>query len=185
MMRLFFALPLPAAVRGSLAALRPDLGRVRWVPEPQLHLTLRFLGEVDDAKVAPLLDAVRAQRAASPWPAITVSLRGLGIFGRLERPRVLWAAVEPVDGVAAIARSLDAAAVAVGLPGEERAFAAHVTLARFRRAEPAALAAFLRAQTDFATAPFDAREVVLMRSTMGSGGVTHDTLHRIPIAEDG
>ena len=152
------------------------------MPEPQLHLTLRFVGEVDEALVSPLLDAVSAQRAASPWPAISLAVRGLGIFGKLERPRVLWAALDPVDGVVAIARSLDAAAVEVGLPGEDRPFTAHITLARFQRAKPDALAAFLREHADFETKPFDVQEVLLMRSTMGHEGATHEVLHRIPIA---
>lgn len=178
-MRLFFALMLPTSVRRALAALRPDLGHVRWVPESQLHLTLRFLGEVDEATVEPLLEAVGARRDG--WPPLTLAVRGLGIFGPLERPRVLWAAVDPVGPVATLARSLDAAAVEVGLPAEDRPFAAHVTLARFRRADSDALAAFLRAKGGFETEPFEVSEVALVRSTTGREGVIHEALHRIPI----
>jgi 2'-5' RNA ligase len=182
-MRLFFALPLPESVRTALAALRTDLGKVRWVPADQLHLTLRFLGELDEPTATNLIEVVEAQRAARPWPVQTVSIKGVGIFGPLRRPRVLWAAVDPPTGARRIADELEHAVREAGLPPEERPFAAHVTLARFRsRVNTDALEAFLKRSSDFATASFEVEEVVLYRSTLSSSGAAHEPLHRFALA---
>jgi 2'-5' RNA ligase len=177
--RLFFALPLPAAIRAELTALRAGpLARpkqLRWVREEQLHLTFRFLGEVEPSTV----DALVAGVDPAGWPpAPTLRLRGLGRFGSPRRPRVLWVGVTPAEPLAAVAGSLESAAQAAGLPAEARPFAPHVTLGRVKAARAADIDAFLREHAGFETEPFVAEEVVLYRSTLGSRGAIHELLER-------
>lgn len=180
-MRLFFALPLPARIQRTLAALQTDLGEARWVPATQLHLTLRFLGEVDGAQTARIIAQVETDRAAAPWPKVRIALRGVGLFGAIPRPRVLWTTVEPPAPVNAIAAALERSVIAAGLPAETRPFAAHVTLARFRRTDRARLEAFLRQEATFSTDPFDVPEVILYASTLASSGAVHVPQHRFSL----
>lgn len=177
-MRLFFALPLPGAVRRELAALETDLGKARWVPEHQLHLTLRFVGEQEPAVADALVAAVEARRAADPWTPLELRVRGVGLFGSPRRPRVLWAAVEPLEALAALAAELEEVVQSVGLEPERRPFAAHVTLARLGRADPAALQRFLKAHAALETDPFRPKEVVLYESRRSSEGVVHQPVER-------
>lgn len=178
-MRLFFALPLPEEVRRALAALRRDVGKARWVPPAQMHLTMRFLGEVDEARAARVLELVEPASAA--WPSVRIALRGLGLFGSAERPRVLFAAIDPVEDVMRIARDLEARVRDAGLPPEERPFRAHVTLARIQRADRRALRRLLDEHQRFSSEPFDVPELVLYRSTLTHEGAIHEALHRIRI----
>ncbi len=176
-MRAFFALPLPEAPRRRLAALETDLGKARWVPIEQLHLTLRFLGEVDDEAIARVLEAVEAEQADAPLGPLRFALRGLGTFGG-RRPRVLFAAIDPVAPVAGLAARLERAVRVAGLPPEPRTFRAHVTLARFRAPRPDRIASWLRTQAAFATEPFDVAGPTLYRSHLTHRGAVHEIVRR-------
>jgi 2'-5' RNA ligase len=131
-MRLFFALPLPEAaldaVGEALRPLRTLSSDISWTRRGNMHLTLRFCGEVPADRVDPLADAV------APWvrrlPPPSVRLVGGGAFPDSHRPRVLWIGAEAaLDGlVGAIERAVQS----VGLPPEERAFTAHLTVGRVR-----------------------------------------------------
>lgn len=170
-MRLFFALPLPEGPRRALAALQSDVGKARWVPAEQLHVTMRFLGEVDEEAEARVVE--RVERARPSWPAVRVAVRGLGVFGSPERPRVLWAALDPAGEVRRIAAELESCVRDAGLPPEERSFTAHVTLARLTRPDRRALRALLERQARFETEAFDVPALVLYQSTLTNTGAVH------------
>jgi 2'-5' RNA ligase len=176
-LRVFFAIVLPPVIQRELAALETDLGDARWSNAEQLHLTLRFLGEVDEAGVRRLLDPPRidVERQA-------IRVRGVGVFGSPSRPRVLWTTIDPADGVRSIATELDRRARAIGIPKEARAFTPHITLARFKRGDGARVKRFLADHARFATAPFEVNEVVLFSSTLTARGAIHDPLARLPLA---
>lgn len=178
-MRLFFALPLPEGPRLALADLRTDIGKARWVPREQLHVTVRFLGEVGDEAASGIIE--RVERAGAHWPALRVAVRGLGVFGSRERPRVLWAAIDPADGVRLIAADVEACVRDAGLPPEERPFTAHVTLARLTRPDRRALKALLERNARFASEAFEVPELILYRSTLTGSGAIHEPLHRFAI----
>jgi len=179
-MRLFFALPLPDAIQRELASLRTDLGKARWAPAAQLHVTLRFLGEVDDETADRVVAEVTADRQAAPWPTLRLAVRGLELFGGLRRPRVLFAGLVPKEPVGIVAASIERSVVRAGLAPEARPFVAHVTLARFARADTGRLSAFLRDRASFATEAFDVPEAILYRSTLTPSGAVHTPLHRFP-----
>ena len=180
-MRLFFALHLPDAIRGQLAALRTDVGRASWVKPEQLHLTLRFVGEVDEPTAARLAEAARAELEGAGWPAPTLRLRGVGTFGRPRRPRVLWAGLEPLEPLARLAESLETATRRVELPAEERPFAAHVTLARLKHPRLDAIEAFLNEHAALESEPFTVGEVTLFCSALTSRGSIHEPVERFPL----
>ncbi|MGH7356587.1 MAG: RNA 2',3'-cyclic phosphodiesterase [Candidatus Rokuibacteriota bacterium] len=177
--RAFVAILLPDEIRARLGAEARALGRVAadvaWVAEPNLHLTLRFLGQVDEARVPAIADALRS---AAEVPAFDLALRGLGAFPTPARPRVLWVGAGPgAKAAAALAARVSAALDALGFPREERPFASHVTLGRVRtpRRNPALADALAQAgERDFGGLRVGA--VSLMRSHLSPAGARYTEL---------
>lgn len=128
MPRLFVALPLPPSVKRSLEPLSRGLGDVRWLMPDQQHLTLRFVGELDNGRMNELIEALSLVHG---WP-FDLRLGGLGHFPPRGEPRVLWVGVEKSPDLASLKRRIDRALSEIGLPPETRKFAPHVTLARIR-----------------------------------------------------
>jgi 2'-5' RNA ligase len=136
-MRLFVALEIPSAVREKLAALIEALRAVspqtRWVRTENLHVTLKFIGEVPEAKLADIRVALAGIRSDLPC---TLDFRGLGFFPNEKYPRVLWAGVEAPPNFRTLAADIDLAMEPLGIPREHRPFSPHLTLSRFERTWP-------------------------------------------------
>lgn len=175
---------LPDDVRQRLATaierLRPHVAGVAWVAASNLHVTLKFLGRVDDRRVGALADALRA--AVEDQPSFDVGVRGLGAFPSPTRPRVLWAGLDDdVGGLDALAERVDVCCAGLGFPREARPFAAHVTLGRVR--EPRrqrALAETLACPPDFGRVRVE--RVSLMRSELSPRGARYSELAAAPLA---
>ena len=164
-MRLFVALALPDAVADDLLALRGGVPGARWSAREQLHLTLRFIGEVDGRDAAAIDDALASIRA----PRFTLELKGVGEFGG-KNPRALWAGVRDEAPVAHLQRKVESAIQRVGLPPEERKFSPHVTLARLRGSPRDRVIAFLASHALYASGPFDLNAFVLYSSALSPKG---------------
>lgn len=165
MPRLFAALSLPAALRTSLSFLQTGMPGARWVEPEELHLTLRFVGEVDGA----LEEDVRFALESVEAPAFSLSLTGVGQFGDA-KPHALWAGVEAVPPLMRLTAKIEQALQRIGLPPEGRRYTPHVTLARLKRTSPARVAGFLSEHGLFRAAPFEVREFVLYSSHLGRSG---------------
>lgn len=129
MHRLFVALELPVAMRDVLLGAMGGVAGGRWQRDDQLHLTLRFIGEVDRhraADIAAALDGVRVE-------PLELALAGPGNFDRRGRIDNLWVGVSPVESVVALAQRINQALLRVGIPAETRAFVPHITVARLPR----------------------------------------------------
>ncbi|GAA2426252.1 RNA 2',3'-cyclic phosphodiesterase [Streptomyces macrosporus] len=172
-MRLFTAVLPPPPVLTELAeavdGLRglPDADRLRWVGPEGRHLTLAFLGEVDEALLPDLRE--RLARAARHHPAFGLRLAGGGRFG----DRVLWIGVEgDRTALRRLADSVTAAVRRAGVPTEDRPYKPHLTVARAgRTARRVDLRPYAAALGDFSGSDWQAREVVLVRSFLPSSGV--------------
>ena len=177
------AVLLPEGLRtrldGEIGRLRGVAGDVAWVPAANLHVTLKFLGQLDEARVAAIADALGS--AASRADPFDVDFRGLGAFPTTSRPRVVWAGLEGGRALGALAGAVDAALAALGLPREPRPFAAHVTLGRVRapRRNPA-LAEALARPADFGR--LAVTRVSLMRSDLRPGGARYTELAGVLLA---
>src|SRR5262249_17399400 len=140
--RLFVALEIPPDVRERLSSLVQDLRalapKLKWVRVENLHLTLKFIGEADAAKLAGIRSVLAQVHSAA---AIEVQFRGLGFFPNEKRPRVFWVGVEAPPELIRLAFDTDTALATLSYPREDRAFAPHLTLARL---EGARLAETLR-----------------------------------------
>jgi RNA 2',3'-cyclic 3'-phosphodiesterase len=147
-LRLFVALEIPGAVRDNLAALINVLraadatsskNKARWVRPDNLHVTLKFIGNVDAGMIDPIRDALAEVCSGS---AVELRFRGLGFFPNEKRPRVLWAGIEASPNLAPLAASIDARLEKLRIPRETREFSPHLTLARF---DPPGISETLRA----------------------------------------
>jgi len=131
-MRAFIAIELDDRVRAALACVQdqaPASGRgVRWVNPDSLHLTLKFLGAVEDARVERVVSAMRA--AVTGATTFELTARGLGCFPNLRSPRVLWAGLVDQPPLLALAERIERESRAIGFPAEDRPFRSHITLAR-------------------------------------------------------
>jgi RNA 2',3'-cyclic 3'-phosphodiesterase len=175
--------PLPEDIRQRLATaierLRPHAADVAWVAPANLHVTVKFLGQIDDSRVSAIAAAVGA--AVAGHRAFTLHVAGLGAFPTPRRPRVLWAGLQDAGGwLARLAGSVDAAVAAVGVPAETRPFAAHVTLGRVRESRSLPdLGEALARGTAFGELSVD--RVVLMRSELSPRGARYTELAALPL----
>ena len=138
MIRLFVALDLPETVRERLVSLGGGVPGARWMTDGQLHLTLRFIGEVDDNEAHDIDDTLAAIRA----PGFALELAGVGEFGG-KNPRALWAGVRANEALIRLQKKIETALQRIGVAPEERKFTPHVTLARLKGAPREKVIAFL------------------------------------------
>ncbi|MBI5295240.1 MAG: RNA 2',3'-cyclic phosphodiesterase [Chloroflexi bacterium] len=137
LLRAFIALEIPASIQQAIqqqtAGLRKsaDSSLVRWVTAGNLHLTLKFLGDVSSTNVQFLTQML--SREAGQHPGFSMQLGGLGAFPNPTRPRVIWIGIRAPETLPAVYRSLEAATARLGYPPEERPFSPHLTLGRVKQ----------------------------------------------------
>lgn len=132
MPRLFVALDLPPELKAAARSLQSGLRNARWLDDAGLHLTLAFIGEVDDSGVERVEDALAEVEADS----VRIELHGLGCFPGRGAPRVLWTGAAPKAELAALAAAITRALRRAGVVPKRRRFNPHVSLVRFRRPPP-------------------------------------------------
>jgi 2'-5' RNA ligase len=164
-MRLFVALSLPKNVAQSLMLIQGGVPGARWQTQEQLHLTLRFIGEVDN-QTANLLDEVLADIHA---PAFEMQLHAVGQFGG-EHMHALWAAVRKNEMLDHLQRKVDSAIRKIGQPQDAHKFTPHVTLARLRHPEPGRALDWLTQHALYTSAEFTVGAFHLYSSKLTSDG---------------
>lgn len=184
-MRCFLAIELSEEARNAVAGLRDRLRRAganaSWPRPENLHLTLRFLGEMDEECQAAIAARLRESLATLQSPALLV--RGTGAFPNVRKPSVVWVGIEsPGNALAAVQDACEQAAQAIGLKAEKKAFRPHITLARLR--EPYRAGRLVRAlETDsgFFGGEFTASNVTLFSSTLTPQGAVYAPLEHFPL----
>lgn len=176
MPRLFVGLSIPGPIKAYLHFVQGGVSHARWQSDNQLHLTLRFIGEVDGAAAR---DVETALETVSFAP-FDVYGEGVGLFGKPGKARAVWAGVKPRPPLAALHKKIDhALSVGAGLPPERRQFEPHITLARFT-GRHGALDSFLQAAGGLRTQPWRVDRFTLFLSTLGAQGA-----HYTPIGTFG
>ncbi|HSC20008.1 MAG TPA: RNA 2',3'-cyclic phosphodiesterase [Rhizomicrobium sp.] len=165
MIRLFVALALPENVAQGLLALQSGVPGARWSTREQLHLTLRFIGEVDGRDA----NAIDETLTAISVSRFTVELKGVGAFGG-KNPRALWAGVAPNEALIHLQRKIERAIQRLGFPAEERKYTPHVTLARLRATPAGRVMDYLSDHALYASPAFEANEFVLFSSRLTPNG---------------
>ena len=175
MHRLFAAIRPPEPVRDLLVDAMDDSAELRWVADDNLHLTLRFIGEVE----RPLANDVAAALARVRFDPFELSLAGIGQFEQ-RGGGALWAAVEPHGPVAALAAKVERACQSAGLEPERRAFHPHITIARWNRRSAGAVRGFLERNRALRSDPFPVAGFALVESRLSRHGAHYEEVAAYP-----
>ncbi|HBG08189.1 MAG: 2'-5' RNA ligase [Geobacteraceae bacterium GWC2_58_44] len=169
MPRLFVAIDLPGHVKAALSGFAAELPVARWVGAEELHLTLRFIGEVDQESCS----AIKSALSAISFSAFPLTLCGVGHFPPGRHPRVLWVGMEPCEGLMQLQQDVELALMEVGIAVDERPFSPHITLARLKETVPVAVTAFENRHAEFACPSFEVGELILYSSILTRQGAIH------------
>jgi RNA 2',3'-cyclic 3'-phosphodiesterase len=171
MHRLFVAIRPPEAIRDLLVDAMDDSPELRWVPEEQLHLTLRFIGEVE----RPLADDIAHELERVHADRFHLRIAHVGRFDQ-RNGGALWAGVEPKAQVAELAAKIERACTRAGLEPERSAFHPHITLARWNRRSARTADAFLERNCALASGPFEVTSFILFESHLSRHGAHHEAV---------
>ncbi len=181
MPRLFLALTLPTAIRADLLATYDLTARhVAWTPAAQLHLTLRFLGELAETRV-PELTASLAQIRVVAFP---LAMAGVGTFPPRGQPQMLWAGVSHAHPhLFQLRQQIDDRLLTLGLPVDLRTFHPHATVARLHPGASTGLVAqWLRRHRAWEAPPFQVEHLGLYASELHPTGARHTLVQAFPLA---
>jgi 2'-5' RNA ligase len=176
MHRLFVAVRPPEPIRDLLIDAMDDSADFRWQEDEQLHLTLRFIGEVERPAANDVADALSRVRAEP------MQLRIAGV-GRFEQRNsgALWAGVEPRAPLTTLAAKVERACVSAGLEPERRAFHPHITLARWKGRRTREVADFIERNAGLVSEPFEVTEFLLFESRLSRHGAHYEDVARYPL----
>ena len=166
MLRLFAGLAVPWDLAVRMEPLMKGLPGARFVDEDNLHLTLRFIGEVthDDA------EEIAHEISRIDHPLITLACQGLGTFGESHLAHSLWVDLKPNDSLAALQKKVDGAVVRAGQPREGRKFKPHITIARTRGVHADRLHSYLERHAGFRAPPVTIDHITLFSSVLHKDG---------------
>jgi RNA 2',3'-cyclic 3'-phosphodiesterase len=178
MPRLFTALEIPRNAAMSLSLLRGGLPGARWIDVENYHITLRFIGDVDNRTADEVVDRLdRIDR-----PEFQIRLDGIGSFGS-KKPHSVWAGVTPTPDMFALQGEIERICQRIGLPPDPRKFMPHVTLARLKSSRVDDVVHYLSGRGNFQTSPFTVTRFVLLSSRESVGGGPYLTEEIFPLHE--
>jgi 2'-5' RNA ligase len=185
--RAFIAVTLEPNVIEKIAEastrLRPEIAGVRWVPPANFHLTLKFLGGIDEVMVGPI--QARLGEQLSLFPRFSINAKGLGVFPSPKRPRVLWVGLTS-DRLIALASRVESALQQLGFAPETREFTPHLTIGRWRQADLASKSLEQRLESwrayDFGGSRVES--VSLIQSVLKSEGASYNRLATVPLSAE-
>ena len=176
MTRLFVAVELPEDIKERLAACRGGIEGARWQNTEQMHLTLRFIGEVNPLRQADIHAALASLR----FTPFQVTLAGIGLFGKARKPRALWVGVEDAKPLRHLHEKIIHSLLGAGVAPEERKFMPHVTLARFSGGRARRLEDYLDHYAGLALPAFDVRSFALISSHLSQAGARYRVEETFP-----
>ncbi len=172
--RSFVAIELPPAVTGALRTLQTDIRsdglRAKWVRSEQIHLTLKFFGEIQAADADRIAACIAA--AVADIPTFQLDARGIGVFPNIRRARILWTGIGgETDVLGSLQQQIEQSLEPVGFKPEGRRFTAHLTLARFKApVDPDSLIAVMKQHGDFRSEIFKVQAIYLVKSDLTQNG---------------
>lgn len=185
-MRTFIAIEIPEAVKTVLSVMQNELRRaqadINWTKPENIHLTLRFLGEVDEKR---LEDVKRScAEAAAEFAPFTLKLNGAGVFPNFRQPKVLWAGLAGELEIAGkLQRRLEAGLTSLGFAPEDKPFKPHLTIGRVKSPKNARQVAALTEIQTLPDLPFEVQEIVLMKSELHSAGARYTSLAKFSLGQ--
>lgn len=176
MHRLFVAIRLPRAIRQQLLAVMGGIRGARWQSDEQLHLTLRFIGEVDRHRATD----IHAALGSIHHNRFEAALSGIGSFERRGHAEALWAGVTPHEPLDKLHHKVDQALVRTGLEPDRRAYLPHITLARLNR-NAGPIAGLLEQSGGLSSAPFEIDAFYLYESELNPSGSIYSIVEKYPL----
>jgi RNA 2',3'-cyclic 3'-phosphodiesterase len=176
MLRLFVGIEFPPELRLCLSLLQSGVAGAKWVDPGNFHLTLRFIGEVDEGTAADVDEALLRLKARP----FTLQLAGAGTFGG-DKPRQLWVGVEREPALATLQGKVEQALIRAGLPPEPRKFAPHVTLARLRDPKRGDIQQFLATHAQFRAESLNVKRFSLIASYPTKAGSVYEDQADYPL----
>ena len=186
MIRAFLAINLEPQViekiYRSIDDLRERIPAVRWVPMTNLHLTVKFFGDIEEAQVEPI--AVALQNQLELFPRFTINAKGLGVFPERGRPKILWVGLTGNE-LAGLAARVHSSLLPLGFAPEQRSFTPHLTIGRWRDSDraPRTLKQELERWRDCTFGHSVVNEVILMHSVLKAGGAVYHRLRVISLGK--
>ena len=177
MIRLFVGIALPSVLRERLAILSSGLPGARWITPESMHLTLRFIGDVEEQVV----DDINLALSAIGGPAFSFLISGIETFGRGHRTHTLWARVDACLAMLALQAKIEQAMIRAGLEPERRKYTPHITLARIKGAQAPKVVNWLEANGGLTAGPGAVTAFTLYRSHLGVGGAHYEVLSDYPL----
>jgi 2'-5' RNA ligase len=180
MVRLFAGLSIPILLRQRLALLQGGIDGARWTDRENFHITLSFIGNVDEVMAEAAHDALTMIRTET----FRLELKGTGSFAQGEDLKVLWVGVEKNEVLFRLKEKIDRAFEKAGVPFENRKYVPHVTLARFRASvNEAEIARFMQTHTLFSGDPFEVEDFILYRTHQTKNGSAYEELAHYPLVQ--
>jgi 2'-5' RNA ligase len=180
--RTFIALELPPSVISLLAKVQEDLKsmrlRAKWVRPENIHLTLKFLGNINPGDIDKIGGAMIA--AVDDFAALTLVARGVGVFPGIKRPRVIWVGLGgQIQSLFTMQRVLEDNLADLGFKKEKKPFKGHLTLGRFRQTiKPNTIRQFMREYADLSSEKFTAKRIILFKSDLKRTGAVYSQLRQ-------
>jgi RNA 2',3'-cyclic 3'-phosphodiesterase len=178
MIRLFVGIDPPSEVKLHVSLLCGGIPGAKWVDTANLHVTLRFIGEVDEGLAADIDEVLAGVKA----PGFAVTLAGVGQFGGGEKARALWVGVEKNPALLHLHDKIETALMRIGLPPEQRRYAPHVTLARLRYVHPVEVQAFIERHALFRAPSFPVDKFSLVASYLTKSGPIYEDQADYPLS---
>lgn len=182
-MRIFVAIALPEPLKQQLSALTVPIGGVRWTEPENLHLTLRFIGDVSPETAGE----IQAALCDIQSPPFSLQLKGVGTFPANPRkpPRIIWAGLSNPPAIQSLHEKIETTVRDLGPTPDNRPYTPHITLGRVKTADDhtvSAIGQFLERNAAFHTEAFISAEFHLMESQLSASGAKYTSLARYPIS---
>jgi len=169
MYRLFIAVPVPENIKERLLELKLNIPGTKWTPEDQLHITLKFIGEVDNLSFKVIKDSL-SEIKMGQFP---LGFKGVGSFSTGKSPKILWAGLTDNSLLKQLRNKIESTLNECGIKREGRKFSPHVTLARLRNPNLHNITEFLSTRADFRSESFIVEEFRLYSSKLYPRGAVH------------
>ncbi|MDZ7262356.1 MAG: RNA 2',3'-cyclic phosphodiesterase [candidate division KSB1 bacterium] len=182
--RTFIAIEIPSEVREKILEFQEELkkepARVSWVKPENIHLTLKFLGDVEEERIDQVAQIV--EQAAEGMTSFRIAIQGSGAFPNFKQPRVLWVGGQDIDGkLLPLQKNIEAKLGELGFEKENKPYSIHLTLGRvkFPRGVEAVIEKMRR--SDFSGGEFPVKELVIMKSELNPAGAIYTPLRKIKL----
>jgi 2'-5' RNA ligase len=187
LIRTFICIELPETLKSKIGQVQDSLkqhgGNVSWTRPQNIHLTLKFLGDVEEIRIAGIAAAI--EEVVGKYPTFTLIPSGQGVFPTPKAPRVFWVGVKDESNtLPELAREIEERLEEFGFEKEKRRFTPHLTIGRARQPNKAAELGKAFLETNFSAEPFEATEIIVMQSELNPAGSIYTPLHHAELKRE-